>query len=438
MAAMRGLLLGVIAVAAACGNDGVQHIADAPTISDSLGIDAPSPQPVSIVVTVGGVPQPGVHVFFTNFDSSPVAMHDTDATGTATERIASGGFVTAVDPFPPIADIAASNLYTFAAVKPGDHLVLAANAATPVTTTFTLTTSNVASAASYAVYSPCGNGELTPANGSDVLAPTGTIHFEGCTTSDVLVVAYDGAGQAISSFFHPQLAVTNGATIDLADAYVAASSATYTYTNLPTTSVTATFSLVSTAGFLDSVVGSAPVASGSATLALHQPALDGASGVVDTSFAGVMTGHDVIDWGTAGGDYTLDATSQTLPDIVQTPEFALTTDTLTWLPGAGTVTPDFAIATVSFGADPNVQSWQIVTPYIVGSIAFPQLPNYIPVATDTPSIDRLVTAKVPGGYDAVRAHALSPTDAYYFFGGAASGRALLAGFTGATIRKRRR
>jgi hypothetical protein len=432
MAAMRGQLLGVIAVAAACGND-VEHIADAPAVSDSLGIDAPPPEPVSIVVTVGGVPQPGVHIFFTNFDSSPVAMHDTDATGTATERIASGGFVTAVDPFPAIADTAASNLYTFAAVKPGDHLVLAANAATPVTTTFTLTTSSVAGAASYSVYSPCGTGQLTPA-----AAPTGTVTFFGCTTSDVLVVADDSGGHAISSFFHPQLTVTNGATIDLADAYVAASSATYTYTNLPATSVTATFSLVSTAGYLDSVGGSSPVGSGHATLAIDQPAEDGASGVVDTSFAGVMTSHDVIDWGTAGGDYTLDATSQTLPDFVQTPELGLTTEMLTWLPGASTATPDFAIATVGFGGDPNVQSWQIVAPYLVGSIAFPQIENYMPIATDTPSIDQLVTVKVPGGYDAVRANALSPNNAYYFFGGATTGRALFASYTGGAIRERRR
>src|SRR6185437_5207362 len=94
-----------IAVLAACGGDSLRHIPDAPpSPTDAPSADAGPPPPVTVTVTYGGTPQPGVTAIFTNADSSPVATLQTDASGTASQDMAAGGFVTVVDPFPIAAE----------------------------------------------------------------------------------------------------------------------------------------------------------------------------------------------------------------------------------------------------------------------------------------------------------------------------------------------
>jgi hypothetical protein len=54
--------------------------------------------------------------------------------------------------------------------------------------------------------------------------------------------------------------------------------------------------------------------------------------------------------------------------------------------------------------------WQIVAPYTAGQIQFPKLPSngvdWNPADGDDVSVEHVLSVKVPGGYDAVRAHAL--------------------------------
>src|ERR1700761_8486475 len=118
---MRPVL--VLILIAACGSNDVHHVDDAPASSDSPLGDAPGgPAPVTVAIMFDGVGVAGVSAIFTNADGSPVATLTTDATGTASQALASGGYVTVVDPFSQGA--APSNLYTWASVKPGDHLEL--------------------------------------------------------------------------------------------------------------------------------------------------------------------------------------------------------------------------------------------------------------------------------------------------------------------------
>src|SRR5689334_14899213 len=96
---MRSLVVGLVLVAA-CGDDPVHHLPDAPPPPDAAP-DGPVSGVVSLTVTLDGAPQMGVRVIFQNADSSLVMSTTTDATGTAMATMVAGGYVTALDPFKP-------------------------------------------------------------------------------------------------------------------------------------------------------------------------------------------------------------------------------------------------------------------------------------------------------------------------------------------------
>src|SRR6185295_1803577 len=80
---------------------------------------------VTVTVTLDGVPQPDVVVYFQSSYLGPSAERRTDATGSAIAVVQNGGFdtnsVTLVNPFGPI-DATTDELFTYDAVVPGDHL----------------------------------------------------------------------------------------------------------------------------------------------------------------------------------------------------------------------------------------------------------------------------------------------------------------------------
>src|SRR5512139_4072144 len=101
---MRSFLV-VSLFVVACGDDGGSgRLADAPPSTDA----PPGPQPVTLTVTDRGAPVAGVHVYFLNPDDSMVATVDTDTAGVASALLPSGGSVTAIDPFPRRAAVAAN------------------------------------------------------------------------------------------------------------------------------------------------------------------------------------------------------------------------------------------------------------------------------------------------------------------------------------------
>src|SRR5258706_3224479 len=120
---MRRVLL-VVVLVAACGDDSNRHIMDAPiVVPDGPTPDVP-PTPVTLTVTIDGVPHANVPVYFQNSDSHLVSATKTDASGVASAVLVAGGFVTAVDPYSTAFGLPQNNLYTFAGVKPGDNLLL--------------------------------------------------------------------------------------------------------------------------------------------------------------------------------------------------------------------------------------------------------------------------------------------------------------------------
>jgi hypothetical protein len=412
---MRWSLLLAIA---ACSGNGVRHIVDAPPISDDAapGVDAAPPAPVTLHVTLDGSGQAGVPAIFTNADGSPVATLMTDATGTASQRMAAGGYVTAVDPFPLVAGFtsaataAPSNLFTYAGVKPGDVLELSETTTPGAQTDFTLVVPAVTGAASYSASTLChgtsGGGSLT-GSGSTV---TGSISMFGCTTADLFVAASDGTGQLLATLWHPALTVTASQTIDLSatDHYTAAVAETYSYANVPATSLQTAYFMITPNGGLVPDEHFTAVSSGSASFTLQQPMLGSAQAVVMTDFATPGNGHDVYDWSTQTGDYTLDLAAGVLPDVTSTPVFDGSADTLAWTAGSG-ATPDLVRASIAFPSDANVATWSIVAPYTT-TLQFPPLAGYMPAATSAMQLDALQTGQFPGGYDAVRAFAFSSLD----------------------------
>ena len=129
---MRPLLrIAIVALVSCNGGDGLKHIdsavgtGDGPTDS---AIDA-APLPVTVTITGNsGTAVVGATVYFQNADSSLVAEATTDASGSASQLMAAGGYVTAL--IPQVEDgFAASGfqqvqIETFAGVQPGDHLLI--------------------------------------------------------------------------------------------------------------------------------------------------------------------------------------------------------------------------------------------------------------------------------------------------------------------------
>ena len=251
---MRKAVLALLLVG--CGDDGVRHTPDATVHDGPVTPDAPvdaAPTPVTITTTVDGSPVGGVHVYFQNADSTVVLATVTDATGTASAVMAAGGYVTAINPYTPLA-VGRTNdeLDTFLGVKPGDHLQLATHlTSTAVTVTVTAPLDPAANVGSYDVFTPCGSSALTiPSTGGP---PSATMPLYNCgATTDFLVVSYDNSTnpQPLDFFFVPNVAAAAQSTIDFtAHTYGAVPTRTYTMTNPGTLSgFSFTDSLLSTGG----------------------------------------------------------------------------------------------------------------------------------------------------------------------------------------------
>src|ERR1051325_7359780 len=95
----RGLFAVLLSLAA-CGDDSVHHLADAPPMPPDVMIDASTSGPVSLTITESGSPREGVVVYFQAADGSLVAKVATNAQGVATATMMAGGYVTVVNPFP--------------------------------------------------------------------------------------------------------------------------------------------------------------------------------------------------------------------------------------------------------------------------------------------------------------------------------------------------
>ena len=424
----------VLALLAGCGDDGIHHLPDAPGGPDAATPDASTSGAVTLTITQDGMPRADVAVYFLAADSSLVAKVATNAQGVASATMGLGGSVTAIDPFS--LKTAGRDLRTFVGVKPGDNLKLhtGGTAAQNVPTNFTLALPVDALAASYEVYTNCGYLFFASGGGSAAAAVSigGPSTLYGCgATIDILVQTFDGNAASLGAIYKPGVALTEGGTVDLtAEAYTTPlPTSTINWSNIPAayTQMNARVGLASSKGFLrDLDLNPDPVAAGATTVTFPRPTVTGGTAITRSEPAPTNSigQHNVMDWAPQGAaPVAIDLASALLATYSTTPSVSAATRTVTWAASAGG-TPDFAWATLFanrvVGQSSTFWSWDIVVPYSSTTFTLPTLPADIAelnfTATDTVDVNELITAKVPGGYDAVRSDILSSTPDQFVLG----------------------
>jgi hypothetical protein len=414
MRVMRKAVL-VVALFAACGDDGVRHTPDA-TVHDGPVIDdAPidsAGMPVAITTMVGGQAAGGIHVYFQNADSSVVLATVTDASGNASAVMQPGGYVTAITSYsPPAVGLTGELLSTFVGVKPGDHLVLAMPGSDiPINFTVTVPTDQNANVAFYDVDTPCGSTQIT--SPGSAATPSGTIYLTDCgATTDFLVVALDSSGNALDYIFTQNVAVADQQPLDLtANTYTAATTRTNNYENAGNLSLSFQDTLLDVSAPMYSYGGFIGAAAVSRSYAM--PAFTGANDLMVTQYTASQDYVYFVDWGPYTATFTTDVAPRMLPDFTSNPSFDPATHTLSFTEGTTGATPDFVYGSIGAfrSTDSHSWTWRIVAPHAT-SLVYPTLPtdvyDYNITANDDPRNPDAMIGKVPGGYDAVRPYLLS-------------------------------
>lgn len=417
---MRRLALFLFLVAA-CGDDGGNTPQpDGGPVGP--GADADLGQPVTIIVRRDGVARPNVRVHFQNPDSTLITSTNTDSNGEASAVMPNGGFVTAIEPFkdssgtiPPV------NVHTFAAVKPGDELILeeesGGNAIELVITAPTDPTNGVTGY----LYSTACDNTTDPSTSASLYLE------DACQpTTDVVIASLNGANEIVNYLYAADQDVSSG-TLDLSSmTYVAPTEKTYTYNNVPA-GIDGVFiiqQLASAAGQVVQLMGGA--AGMPATTTMKLPAFSGASEVVVGFIERTYGTHGLADFGPFNATYTTDVAARLLPEATSAPSYDVVNRRVTWTEATGGQTPDFVIADAyAFRETPLLAiQWALTAPYTAGMVQFPTLPvegtDYNFQATDTTGVDQVVLGKISGGYDAVR-EVLQSIDGPQSFGFAGSG-----------------
>jgi hypothetical protein len=406
--------------------------------------------PVVVTVTRRGSPAIGRPVYFQGADSSLVAEMMTGVDGKASAVLATGGFVTVIepepDPPPPGLDVAviSTHLSTFAEVRSGEqlHLDLGPPAAT-VTTTFDLTVPDEGLGRKYTLYSSCGQAEIRPDIGTISAAPapeaavvatvTGSVTLEGCNgTADMLVVSSESGGESgdriTGALYQPGVAVADAVPVALTGDYMAVNPTSFTYTTVPSgiDQLTVVRELRSVRGRLfitDSSPALVDKTSSTATTTLVVPTPPNVEAVT-TAVDQPTTGHGqqtFVEWGAAAsGAYTLDYGTVALRRYDTLASFDVATRAIAWTDINSGIEPSFVLGQVhAQRVDPEPAAtvhewvWRIAAPYVTGQpkVAYPRLPTTIydfnPVEGDQPVVEQLTTLRVPGGYEAARSHAFA-------------------------------
>lgn len=402
---------------AACGDDGVHHLADAPPAPDGTVVDA-APAQVSVLVTDNKVPVADATVYFQGPDSSLVTSAMTGVDGTARAVMPAGGFVTVISPRPSAFGVIviSDRLSTFAGVKPGDELHLELATDRPITSvTIDVIVPDDPGAARYDLYTTCGQAQLTTTT-----PPTPTqVFLAGCAgVADMLVVTFDANGQPLRSLYRPAQPVSNGASIVLTGTYVNMAPMALSVTASPAWvgSYNAELVLASARGPLFSGYGSLEVAGPPVSIAM--PVAAGTTIAQRTHVYPVQPAiqrQTILDWGLPLADHTVNAGATLLRPFETRPTFDPATRTVAWTEGTGKAADLVRVeySTYRDGVPAHAWTWQMVAPAGTSAqVTFPILQGdaaaaFTTVETDSFGVGELETVAIAGGYDGIRAHALA-------------------------------
>lgn len=436
----KWVLLPLCLWAGACGDDDSNgRLPDAPT-SIEASVD---PMPVTVTVTFGGKPSANQTVYFQSKDSVTTETRQTDASGNASAVVEAGGFVTVIEPArPPSGLDAFTNLSSFAAVQPGDHLYVDVPGSSGEDQTFTVNVSvpNEEVGNDYWLYTTCGSGEIGRGNGqvrapsspkararkgAQVLAAvTNTITlFEPCGgTADVLALAFDPENFLVKWAYKPNVAVASNTNITF-DAWTDSAEMTFDYTFVSGSHANFQRRLYTARGPLytifDDVFGEGT--QGAKSIQLPNP--DGVSALtISNDNPNEGSGQNyVVEWG-ANTSYALDFNTTALHNFQSSADVDAAGHKVTWDEATDGKTPDFALATFSASrggeGDVRTWSWRIMAPYTAGAVTYPVLPttlyDFNPKASDSFESVRNLTVHNPGGYNAARnSHLFRGEDNFY-------------------------
>jgi hypothetical protein len=411
----------------ACGGNSVHHLHDAavdtPLPIDARLLDSGAPGKVTVIVTLEGSAAANVPVYFQNADSSLVGSGEvlTDATGTASAMMVSGGFVTVIEPQPAAPAVMAvenQNISTFSGVVVGDVLH---DDVDPLGTTSTLVQMTVGGAAdsnplaaSYEIFDSCGGISNTNGSGSNLI-PT-TVDFFSCTTADLLVVSRDVNGVVLDTLFISGVTVTSDSTFNVTGTYTPAVALAFAFTDTPPevndVDIEAQLSVGSSSLFDAGTFAFQNTDGGSGSAALSIPsagsAVTAALEYETTPTGSVIDEQDVVSWGPLPtGAIDVDLGALRLRDWVTTPMLDVVSAQLQWTVGSAGTVPDYVVGSVRAARGPSIWFWQVAAAGNEdGALVYPTLPTDIFDFnfhdTDTLEVEAVVGASSPGGYDAAR------------------------------------
>jgi hypothetical protein len=408
---MRGSWVMVL-IAAACGggSNGSGQLPDAPPAPDGN-----ADSPVTVTVTVGGTPSPGVHVYFVAADGTPVKTVDTGADGTASAVIAAGGSVTVLDPFSlgEVRAVGQNALVTFMAVKPGDHLKIGNSDGASFA--FALSVPSVTDATAYDVFTTC-RFDAQPLPASSGPTASGTIELQGCHgAADIAIRARKENPQThvstpISGLFHAGVTI-DGSAVNLTDSYAALTEFSATYTHAPAGGpARVTHAPLLPHGRLGTFEADLGGTGGTLAGAFQEPAVGAASSTVRATFELSSGEHEVIDWGALPVPYALDLSGVLVRAVAAPPRFDFASGAVVWSEATDGAVPDATITLIEAFRTAQSRNWNwfLLAPHTPEKLALPRLPtdvaDWTPVAGDGASIDHVSLVKLAGGYDALRTH----------------------------------
>jgi len=402
----------VLALALVGCNADLHHTVDAPPLDtpvDSLSSHGDPPAgAVKLTITSIGAPVAGAGVYFQGPDSSIIDASLTDEHGVAWALMPSGGFVTAREHVGSGLD----HLSTFTGVQPSDSLTLDMSPTGGTDEHLVhITVPTDASAASYRVYTPCGEAPMTSASEDIELVGCGPI-------TDIVVATLDDDTVPVAALFAQSVSI-DGGPVTLTGTYQPLATLTLDYTNVPTfiSFVGAYEALSATKRAYSTTTGMVPNA-GAALATIKMPVSTGTELTATNLYPvnGQVGAQTIYNWHAATTNYALDVGSVLLPAFATSPTFDPGTRVLSWTERAGDQQPDVVRARIHVYRDAIPSgpswSWRIVAPRTATSITYPKLPvidnvDFNPVAGDIISIDELTTLSLPGGFAGFRTKGFS-------------------------------
>ena len=353
--------LGGLVVLGSCGDDGNNKAIDAAVTDGAKPIDAKiadaaPPTPVSVSVINDGSAVGSATVYFLNADGTTAGEALTDANGSASHTVGSGGSVTVVvqAPTPTAATTGVFSLRTVEGVKPGDQLAFVSGDVEVANTGVQITIGAETGATTYSVTSTCTEPGanitgMTPGSADDI-----TLGNEGsaCGTADILVYA-SGSGVDATAADLAVAVTANGDISTAAATYVNRTTTTPTYTDVPAGIDGLSFTQVAhtSHGVLDEVDEEGAVTGGSATLAaVKRAVITGSTQITETEFEGSFSGNTIVENGAALSTYSLDVGANTQPQFSALPTFSVANHAVSWTESAtGSATPVVQIAEIEYG-----------------------------------------------------------------------------------------